>query len=502
MSGFLVLGSPPAGSTLAIATTSPLPNATNGVAYSTTLAATGGTPPYVWSLVSSTGANTWAVSAGGVVTGTPGFAEGDTLTIKVTDSLLANVQRVFNLTVNAAGSFAGQYDGMISRSGAGFLNGGGNSIQLRGANMSGMENSPAQGFQPWADYAVPKWSVYAQWHPNAVRIPLNALSWLGLTGALTASQSITFTTCAPSGNATAQIGDTGGTLSVAWPLASGTYPISFGGNNPPFAIGTFTNGSTAVTWPALGTAASGPTVNAVKWGTTRNADPFGNYRSAIATAIQNARASSCYVIFDWHWTAPQITIGGVTNYLMPLGQSSFGDQTSLAAQQALVSWLQANFAPGMPLYNASYGGTSGYGDIIFEAYNEPFLNQNGGTLSAGSADLALINGGTSNLIINNTQGGTNFKIGATWTLCGYQSFVNATRALGANNIILLAGNQYAQQLQHYTTWTPTDAANQIAFVWHNYPNGRTLTRRPGAIRAPGPSTPTSGRTRSCRPVSP
>ena len=36
-------------STLTITTSSPLPNASIGHFYSTTLAATGGTPPYTWS---------------------------------------------------------------------------------------------------------------------------------------------------------------------------------------------------------------------------------------------------------------------------------------------------------------------------------------------------------------------------------------------------------------------------------------------------------------------
>lgn len=59
-----------AGTTPTIATTSPLPNATAGVAYTYTLAATGGTPPYTWS---SSGASLPAglsLSAGGPGGGT------------------------------------------------------------------------------------------------------------------------------------------------------------------------------------------------------------------------------------------------------------------------------------------------------------------------------------------------------------------------------------------------------------------------------------------------
>ena len=90
---------------LTITTTSPLPAATQSSAYSTTMAATGGTPPYTWSLTSHTGTNTWSVSSGGVVTGTPGTIETDSLVIKVTDSVLATATGTFSLTVNAPVAF-------------------------------------------------------------------------------------------------------------------------------------------------------------------------------------------------------------------------------------------------------------------------------------------------------------------------------------------------------------------------------------------------------------
>ena len=86
---------------LTITTSSPLPAATQSSAYSTTMAATGGTPPYTWSLTSHTGSNTWSVSSAGVVTGAPGTIETDSLVIKVTDSVLATASGTFSLTVSA-----------------------------------------------------------------------------------------------------------------------------------------------------------------------------------------------------------------------------------------------------------------------------------------------------------------------------------------------------------------------------------------------------------------
>lgn len=90
---------------VSITTTSPLPGATQAVAYSDTMAATGGTTPYTWSLTSQTGSNTWAVSSSGVVTGTPTVVETDTLVIKVTDNAGGTASGSFNVAVSAAGAF-------------------------------------------------------------------------------------------------------------------------------------------------------------------------------------------------------------------------------------------------------------------------------------------------------------------------------------------------------------------------------------------------------------
>jgi len=74
----------PVTAALAIATTSPLPAATIGLAYSQTLAATGGTGVYSWS---AAGQPAWLkMSAAGVLTGTPPAIGSASFSITVTDS--------------------------------------------------------------------------------------------------------------------------------------------------------------------------------------------------------------------------------------------------------------------------------------------------------------------------------------------------------------------------------------------------------------------------------
>ena len=139
------------------------------------------------------------------------------------------------------------------------VDGNNNYLQLRGANMSGLEFVAVQGMtvSNWGG-TLPNWSLFGgTWKGNAVRIPLNAASWLGLT---------TYT-------ANAQ--------------------------------------------------------NAASWGSAVNADPQGNYKATVIAAVAAAQAAGMYVILDLHWSAPSVTLGGVTHYITPNGQPEFMNSTTV-----------------------------------------------------------------------------------------------------------------------------------------------------------------------------
>lgn len=95
---------PVTGVALSITTTSPLPAGTVGIAYSQTMAASGGVAPYTWAITADTpDTGSWlSISTAGVLSGTPGTAETESLTIKVTDSMTTTVSAPFNLTIGVA----------------------------------------------------------------------------------------------------------------------------------------------------------------------------------------------------------------------------------------------------------------------------------------------------------------------------------------------------------------------------------------------------------------
>ncbi len=99
------LNNPTTTAPLAIST-STLPGATAGSAYSQTLAATGGKSPYTWSRSAGTLPTGLTLSSSGVISGTPTTAGTYSFTVKVTDSAAtpASVTKALSITVSAAGT--------------------------------------------------------------------------------------------------------------------------------------------------------------------------------------------------------------------------------------------------------------------------------------------------------------------------------------------------------------------------------------------------------------
>src|SRR5205814_1142993 len=88
---------------LSITTASPLVSGTVGTAYSQPLAATGGTPPYAWSVISgSLPAGLTLNATSGAISGTPTTAGTSNFTVQVTDSSSGKASKAFTLKIGRA----------------------------------------------------------------------------------------------------------------------------------------------------------------------------------------------------------------------------------------------------------------------------------------------------------------------------------------------------------------------------------------------------------------
>jgi len=89
------------GASLAITTASQLPQASLGVQYAVTFAASGGNPPYVWTIAGGQVPPGLSLSQSGALSGTPAAAGTYTFDVRVTDQSAAFAQKSFSLTVSA-----------------------------------------------------------------------------------------------------------------------------------------------------------------------------------------------------------------------------------------------------------------------------------------------------------------------------------------------------------------------------------------------------------------
>jgi endoglucanase len=165
-------------------TPSSLPSGTVGQAFSTSLTATGGTPPYAWSLVSGQLPAGLTLSGAGVISGTPTASGTSSFTVQVKDSAsspLSGTQSE-NITVSPTNASALS----IQVSGNHLVNQNGKTIHLIGFGHQGSEymcvNRNSTFDDPNAFTTTPQnmkvWGAAV----NIARIPLNEDCWLGING--------------------------------------------------------------------------------------------------------------------------------------------------------------------------------------------------------------------------------------------------------------------------------------------------------------------------------
>lgn len=180
-------------------------------------------------------------------------------------------------------------------------------------------------------------------------------------------------------------------------------------------------------------------------GNSRDPDPGSNYQSTVIETVKEATAAGLYVILDLHWTAPAT--------FCPLKQNPMADSTnSIPFWTSVANTFKSNPA------------------VIFEMFNEPFLDVGGPWTSSSDTWSVWLNGGTATAFNAATSSGSEVKTSYTWTVAGMQQLVDAVRGTGATNVILTGGQGYSNNLSGYMTHQPNDPLSQLGVAWHVYSN--------------------------------
>jgi hypothetical protein len=165
------------------------------------------------------------------------------------------------------------------------------------------------------------------------------------------------------------------------------------------------------------------------------------YQAAIKGYVATLHQAGLYVIVDLHWNAP----GGVP----------------AASQQPLPDADHA-----VDFWTSVASAFASDPAVLLDLYNEPFLY--GSYLQDPAQDPwdCWLNGcGLSQYL----TGGSPYTLPLAWNAVGMQPLVDAVRATGAKNPIMVGGLDWANDLSGWLAHEPKDPEGAIVAAWHSYP---------------------------------
>ncbi len=169
-----------------------------------------------------------------------------------------------------------------------------------------------------------------------------------------------------------------------------------------------------------------------------------NYIAAVKNFADLLNANGMVAILDLHWTDGLYT-----------GTSSGCSSAEATCQKPMPDAAQA-----IPFWTSVASTFKGNDAVIFDLFNEPYASR--ATGSAVSGWQCWLDGGSCP--------------GIGYQVAGMQSMVNAVRSTGASNVIMLGGEEYANDLgtpgsatdPSILNYLPTDPDSNLAVSWHSY----------------------------------
>jgi endoglucanase len=165
-----------------------------------------------------------------------------------------------------------------------------------------------------------------------------------------------------------------------------------------------------------------------------------NYINTIKNYVDLLTANGLDVILDLHWTDGLYT----------------GPSSGCSSAEAVCQKPMPDAAEAIPFWTSVANTFKGDNAVIFDLFNEPYASRATGSTTTGWE--CWLDGGTCP--------------GIGYQVAGMQSMVNAVRSTGAANVLMLGGEEYANDLSDWLQYEPTDADNNLVASWHSY-NGNT-----------------------------
>lgn len=160
------------------------------------------------------------------------------------------------------------------------------------------------------------------------------------------------------------------------------------------------------------------------------------YQHAIEAYVKLLNSNGMVAILDLHWTDGRYT-----------GRGSECSSARAVCQKPMPDMLAIRF------WKSVAGAFKGNNAVIFDLFNEsyPEIADHGNETEGWQCWL---------------YGGN--CAGIPYQVAGMQSLVNAVRSTGAENVIMLSGLAWANDLTQWLTYMPSDPDHNLAASWHSY----------------------------------
>jgi endoglucanase len=180
-------------------------------------------------------------------------------------------------------------------------------------------------------------------------------------------------------------------------------------------------------------------LNEACWNGESYVDPAyagANYQSAIRTYVNLLNSNGIVAVLDLHWTDGAYT----------------GPSSACASAQARCLKPMPDAAQAIPFWTSVAQAFKGNDAVLFDLFNEPFPER--ASHSEAEGWQCWLHGGSCP--------------GIGYQVAGMQGLVDAVRATGARNVILVSGLAYANDLTGWLAHEPADPGHGLAASWHSY----------------------------------
>jgi endoglucanase len=162
-----------------------------------------------------------------------------------------------------------------------------------------------------------------------------------------------------------------------------------------------------------------------------------NYINAIKSYVSLLNANGLVAILDLHWTDGSYT----------------GPSAGCSSAQATCQKPMPDAAQAIPFWSSVAATFKGNDAVIFDLFNEPYASRADNNDSAEGWQCWATGSPCT---------------GISYPVAGMQQMINAVRGAGANNVIMLGGEEYSNDLTGWLQYEPTDPDHNLVASWHSY----------------------------------